>query len=141
MTTRTKAPRYRRVVILLVALCVAVGICSSSGAQGDDAKAKRRAELQAIARAYFDGLAQHDLSKFPYANNIILHAPLNPNGGADNPIIGRDKVLAFFAGVLPAIGTVQGRDTYVNEALTIVCAEAKVGVVTPVVNTGLCVAD
>jgi len=43
--------------------------------------------------------------------------------------------------VLPAIGAVQVRDTYVNEALTIVCAEATVGVVTPTVNSALRVAD
>jgi hypothetical protein len=141
MTTRVTPSLHRRSVILLVTLCVAGGICSGSSAQGNDAKAKRRAELQAIAWAYFDGLAQHDLSKVPYADNIILHASLNPNGGADNPIIGKDKVVAFFAGMLPAIGAVQVRDTYVNEALTIVCAEATVGVVTPVVHTGLRVAD
>jgi hypothetical protein len=49
-------------------------------------------------------------------------------------------VLAYFAKVLPAIGTVRMRDTYFNEALTTVCAEATVGVITPVVNTPLRVA-
>jgi hypothetical protein len=62
-------------------------------------------------------------------------------GGPDGPIVGRNNALTYFAAALPAIRSVSVRDTYVNEALTIVCAEATVGVVTPVLNTALRVAD
>jgi len=140
-TSQRAAGLRGSVIVLLIVLLTAVGVCPGSGAQDDVAKARRRTDLQAIARAYFAGLAQRDLSKFPYDDNVSLRAPLNPNGGADNPIVGKNNVLAFFANVLPAIGVVSGRDTYINEALTIVCAEATVGVVTRVVHTALRVAD
>jgi hypothetical protein len=35
-------------------------------------------------------------------------------GGSDSPIVGRNNVLTYFAAVLPAIGRVSVRDTYVN---------------------------
>jgi hypothetical protein len=129
-------------VLFLIVLLVAVGIrLGFSGAKDDASENQRRSALRAVALAYFDGLAKRDLSQFPYDDHVSLRAPLNPKGGSDSPIVGRNNMLAYFAAVLPAIGTVSVRDTYVNEALTIVCAEATVGVVTPVVDTALRVAD
>jgi hypothetical protein len=132
---------HRGLMVLLSVVYVVLGGPPGSDAQRDDPTAKRQATLRAIALAYFDGLAQHDLSQFPYDDTIHLRAPLNPQGGAESPIVGRNNVLAYFAKVLPAIGPVRVRDTYLNEALTIVCAEATVGVITPVVHTTLRVAD
>jgi hypothetical protein len=140
-TSRSAPGCCQSLVLFLSLVCAALGVCLDAMAQGDDAKAQRRAALRTIALAYFDGLAKHDLSQFPYDDNITLRAPLNLQGGSDSPIVGKNDVLAFFAKVFPAIGTVRVRDTYINEALTIVCAEATVGVVTPVVNTALRVAD
>ena len=114
-------------VFLLIVLFVAVGgRLGYSGSKDDASENQRRSALRGIAQAYFNGLGKRDLSKFPYDANVSLRAPLNPKGGSDSPIVGRDNVLAYFAKVLPAIASVSVRDTYVNEALTIVCAEATV---------------
>jgi hypothetical protein len=126
------------VIILLIVLFVAVGVrLEFSNAQGNDAKAKRWANLRAVALAYFDGLAKHDLSKFPYDDQISLRAPLNPKGGVYSPIVGKTNVLNYFAGILALVKSTTVQDTFVNEALTRVCAEALIDVASPVVETTL----
>ncbi len=69
--------------------------------------AMQRARLRAIAQSYFDGLAKKDVSGVPWAENATLHAPLNPNGGAQVPIVGRANILAFFTPLLPNLGKIK----------------------------------
>ena len=95
----------------------------------EDATAKRREQLRAVAEAYFAGLAAKDLSRIPFASGVRLHAPLAPRG-ADAPLVG-PAALAFLEGVLPAITDVRVLDYYVNDDLTGICAEALVGIATP----------
>lgn len=72
-----------------------------------DVATKRRAELTAAAKAYFDGLAKKDLSRVPWADNATLRAPLNPNGGAAVPIVGKANILAFLNPLLPNLGKIE----------------------------------
>ncbi len=90
----------------------------------------RRAQLRAIADAYFKGLAKKDLSAFPYDDNVVLHAPMAP-GGATNPVRGKQAVLAFFSALYPALGEVRVIDHFFNEDLTAIFSEAEVGVLNP----------
>jgi limonene-1,2-epoxide hydrolase len=60
-------------------------------------------DVRTVARAYFRGLAQHDLSGIPWAADVRLRTPLNPEGGSEAEICGRDAVHAFFTPILPAL--------------------------------------
>lgn len=68
--------------------------------------AKQRTDLRAIAQSYFDGLAKKDLSRVPWADDASLRAPLNPHGGMDVPIVGKQDILAFLNPLLPNLGKV-----------------------------------
>jgi hypothetical protein len=92
--------------------------------------AARRSQLRAAAVAYFEGLAEKDMSAVPYAEDVILHAPLAP-GGAANPIHGKDAVLQFFSAILQALGEVKVLEHFTNEKMTRICTEARVGVTNP----------
>lgn len=54
-------------------------------------------------KAYFDGIAAKDMSRVPWAQDATLRTPLNPAGGEGALIRGRDAILEFFNGILPAI--------------------------------------
>ena len=95
----------------------------------EDPRANRRAQLRAVADAYFAGLAAKDLSRVPYASDVRLPAPLAP-GGAEVPQVGA-AARAFLEGVLPAIGAVRVIDYFVNDELTSICTEAMVMIVEP----------
>lgn len=96
----------------------------------EDAAARRRAQLRAVANAYFEGLAKKDLSAVPYHDNAVLHAPLAP-GGAANPLRGKTAVLAFLEGLLPVVAEVKVLEHYFNEDITRICTEAEVSVTRP----------
>jgi len=89
--------------------------------------AKREAQLRKIAQSYFDGLAKKDLSAVPYAQNATLRAPLNPNGGAEIPIVGRVNILAFLNPLLPNLGKIEVIRHCVEGDW--VCSRANVGLV------------
>ncbi len=63
-------------------------------------------EPRAIAQPYFDGLAKKNLKGVPWADNATLRAPLNPNGGAEVPIVDKANILAFLNPPLPGLGKV-----------------------------------
>jgi len=46
--------------------------------QTETSAAKRRAQLRAVAEAYFEALAKKDFTAIPYADTVVLRAPLAP---------------------------------------------------------------
>ncbi len=75
--------------------------------QRKDSAARKRAQQRAIAQFYFDGLAKKDLSRVPWDDSATLRAPLNPQGGAVNPIVGRENILGFLTPLLPNLGKIE----------------------------------
>ena len=71
---------------------------------------------QQAVKAYFDGLAAKDVSSIPWADHATLRTPLNPAGGESALIRGRRAILDFFAGILPALGSVKVVRHYAGEA-------------------------
>lgn len=67
--------------------------------------------LKQVAQNYFDALRRKDMSGVPYAEEAILWAPLGPDG-LDQPIRGREAILAFFDGVLPNIERVEVKNLF-----------------------------
>ena len=59
-------------------------------------------------KAYFDGLAAKDMSRVPWAKDATLRTPLNPAGGESALIRGRNAILKFFNGILPAVSSLLG---------------------------------
>jgi hypothetical protein len=86
----------------------------------------RKALLRAVADAYFAGLANKDVAKVPYAENVEFRTPLAP-GGSEEPIRGKAAVLAFFANIYDALGGVRVVDYFFNEAQDATCVKAEVG--------------
>ena len=64
-------------------------------------------EKKQSVKAYFDGLAAKDMSRVPWADHATLRTPLNPAGGESELIRGRQAILDFFSGILPAVGSVK----------------------------------
>jgi glyoxylase I family protein len=107
----------------------------------DDPEADRRARLRAVVDAYFGGLARRDFDAIPYADDVVLRAPLVP-GGAANPLSGRRTVrTVWWEPLLPALDgvTVKVIDYYVNADASAVCAAAEITL--PVAKATLRVAD
>ena len=96
----------------------------------------RKAQLRAVADAYFDALARKNFEAIPYDENVILSSPLAPPDLAvpyeSYPLEGRDAVIAWFQGLAPALGDTKVLDYYFNEDLTAIFVEAEVGIVNPV---------
>ncbi|HEU4748841.1 MAG TPA: VOC family protein [Gemmatimonadaceae bacterium] len=95
----------------------------------DDAAADRRAQLKAVADAYFDGLSSKDLSRIPYAEDVRLRAPLAP-GGAETAQVG-PAARAFLEGVLPLVGDITTVDYYLNDDLSGIATAALVQIKSP----------
>ncbi|HXG24291.1 MAG TPA: nuclear transport factor 2 family protein [Chthonomonadales bacterium] len=96
--------------------------------------AKRRAQLRAVAEAYFAALAKKDFAAIPYADMVVLRAPLAP-GGVHNPLIGKEALRAiWWPPLVPALGTVQVLDHYLNETLTAIVTEAEIHLANPKVT-------
>ena len=85
-------------------------------------------QYKAIAQMYFDGLAKKDLSGVPWAEDAAFRAPLNPKGGAEVPILGKDHILAFLNPLLPALEKVEVLRHYLSEDG--VCTRANVWLAT-----------
>ena len=64
-----------------------------------------------VAHSYFDGLSSKDMSAVPYAEDAILWAPLGPHG-LEQPIRGRQAILAFFEGVFPILEQVELKNLF-----------------------------
>jgi hypothetical protein len=91
----------------------------------------RRAQLRAAAEAYFAALAQKDFEAIPYAETVVLRAPLAP-GGVHQPLIGRAALrTVWWPPLAHALGAVRVLDIYVNDTLTGICVAAEVSVGEP----------
>jgi len=107
----------------------------------DDPEGSRRATLRATTDAYFAALARRDFDAIPYADNVVLRAPVVPGGGA-NPLSGRETLrTVWWQPLVPALDgvTVNVIDYYVNADATAVCVTAEV--ILPVAKATLRVAD
>lgn len=107
----------------------------------DDVMGARHAALRAAADAYFAGLLQQDFDAIPYAEDVVLRAPIVP-GGSANPLSGRETVRAvWWQPLLPALDGVAVNviDYYVNADATAVCVAAEITV--PAAKATLRVAD
>jgi hypothetical protein len=60
-------------------------------------------ERKQSVKAYFDGIKEKDMSRVPWAKDATLRTPLNPAGGESALIRGRNAILDFFTGILPAV--------------------------------------
>ena len=90
----------------------------------------RRAQLKAVAEAYFAGMGQKDMSHVPWADDVVLRSPLAP-GGLDTPLVGRAAVLAWFASLYPVLGAMHIIEYYFNEDLTVIASRSDVGITYP----------
>jgi hypothetical protein len=96
-----------------------------------DTTSARRAQLRAAAEGYFAALAQRDFEAIPYAETVVLRAPLAP-GGVHRPLVGREALrTTWWPPLAPALGAVRVLDYYMNDALTGICAAAEVSVGEP----------
>ena len=68
---------------------------------------EQKADVKAAAQRYFEGLAQRNLALIPWAAAATLRTPLNPEGGSDSVINGRDAICRFFEPMLPALAHVE----------------------------------
>jgi hypothetical protein len=96
---------------------------------------ERRAQLRAAAEAYFAGMARKDLSGVPYDDHVVLRSPLAPPDLAipydDHPLVGRDAVLAWFAGLYPVLGEMRVIEHYINDDMTAIATRSDVGITDP----------
>jgi hypothetical protein len=88
----------------------------------------RREELKRAVEAYFNGLRRSDFQSIPYAENIVLRAPLAP-GGSHKPLIGKRQLEEiWWTPMKGAIGGVEILDYYINEDASAICTEALVSI-------------
>ena len=94
----------------------------------DDPEGVRRATARSVVDAYFAALTQRDFDAIPYADDVMLRAPLVP-GGAANALSGRETLrTVWWQPLLPALDriTIRVIDYYVNTDATAVCAAAEI---------------
>jgi hypothetical protein len=106
-----------------------------------DAGDTRRSTLRSAADAYFDALVSRDFDAIPYADDVILRAPLAP-GGSANPLTGRETLrTVWWQPMMPALenAAVNVIDYYVNADATAICVAAEITL--PVAKATLRVAD
>jgi hypothetical protein len=93
--------------------------------------AQRKAQLRAVAEAYFDALAQKDFAAIPYDNHVTLRAPLAP-GGVHHPLVGKEALRTiWWPPLVPALGAVRVLEHYLNDQLTAIITEAEIDIVNP----------
>lgn len=93
---------------------------------------ERSAQLHAIARAYVNvGLAKKNFDSIPYSEDVVLRAPINPQGSAV-AITGRETLRSTWWAPLPGLlDEVEVLETYVNHDLTAVAVEFLCGITNP----------
>jgi len=91
----------------------------------EPASADRRDVLKSAAAAYYDGLANRNLTNVPYAQDVVLRTAFFP-GGERTELQGRSMTFAFFDGIFPSLNGVEAIDTFYNDSLTSICARARI---------------
>ena len=98
-----------------------------------DAGMQRKEQLRNIAETYFEALRNKGFSAIPYADDIILRAPLAP-GGTDNPLHGKELAhTQWWQPLEPALEGVHINilDHYYNENLTGIISETEITLAGP----------
>jgi len=91
----------------------------------------RRAQLRAVAEAYFAALAKKDFAAIPYADQVSLRTPLCP-GGVHTALVGKEALRTiWWPPLVPAVKDVRVLDHYINDDLTAICTEALITTVNP----------
>jgi hypothetical protein len=92
---------------------------------------QRRAQLRAVAEAYFAALAKKDFIAIPYADSVILRAPLAP-GGVHAPLIGKEALrTTWWPPLVHTLSEVKVIEHYLNESMTAIITEAEVYIANP----------
>jgi len=80
--------------------------------------------MHQLAKDYVvKGLGAKNFDAIPYADDVVLRAPLCP-GGSQNPLFGKENIRQQWWAPLPSlVGNVTFIDSYVNEEETSVTAE------------------
>ena len=78
---------------------------------------------QDIAEAYFGALADGDLSRVPWADDVILRAPL----AQQNPLSGREAVEEYLRPLAGHLGEIRIREIFISSARDAMSVEAIVG--------------
>ena len=88
--------------------------------------------LHQIARTYvLNGLGEKNFDAIPYADDVILRAPICP-GGSANPIKGKENVREQWWAPLPSLlGDVEFINSFVNDENTAVTAEFHCNILNP----------
>jgi hypothetical protein len=88
--------------------------------------------LHAIARNYvLKGLGAKNFDAIPYAEDVVLRAPLCP-GGSAQPLTGKENLRSQWWAPLPSLlGGVKIVDTYVNKDETGVAVEFYCNIIQP----------
>ncbi|MDO1450024.1 hypothetical protein Q0590_27335 [Rhodocytophaga aerolata] len=86
--------------------------------------AARAAVLHNLAQNYVtEGLGKKNFESIPYADDVVLRAPLCP-GGVANPVYGKENVRSTWWAPLPGLlGQVEVLDTFINKDLSAVAIE------------------
>lgn len=93
--------------------------------------AQRRAQLRGVAEAYFAALAQKDFAAIPYADQVVLRAPLAP-GGVHAPLVGKEALrTVWWPPLVPALGAVRVLEHYINEPMSAIITEAEIHTINP----------
>ena len=89
-------------------------------------------QLHIIARNYvIKGLGNKNFDAIPYAENVVLRAPLSP-GGSAQPLIGKENLRSQWWAPLPSLlGGVQLIETFVNNDNTAVAVEFYCHIINP----------
>jgi hypothetical protein len=94
-----------------------------------DITSDRRRQLVAAADAYFQGLAQKDVSRVPWHPDVIFRGPLTPDAPA--PIRGHAAVQTWFAGLYPALGRIDVIAHHIGDGQRSIATRADVHLTQP----------
>ena len=92
----------------------------------------KTAMLHQLARNYvLKGLGAKNFDAIPYADKVILRAPLCP-GGSSKPLAGKENLRSVWWAPLPSlIGNVKLIDSFVNEKNSVVSVEFHCEILNP----------